>query len=45
MNVNFCDTFVVENIQRGENVMILDPGAPMSLAGRPWLEKYLAEFD
>ena len=24
---------------------ILDPGAPVSLAGRPWLSKYLAEFD
>ena len=25
--------------------MILDPGAPVSLVGRPWLSKYLAEFD
>ena len=25
--------------------MILDPGTPVSLVGRPWLSKYLAEFD
>ena len=25
--------------------MILDHGAPMCLTRRPWLEKYLAEFD
>ena len=43
--VNLCDNYMVENTQCGEKVMILDPGAPMSLAGSPWLEKYLAEFD
>ena len=42
---NLCDTYAVKNTQRGEKVMILDPGAPMSLAGRPWLSKYLEEFD
>ena len=25
--------------------MLLDPGSPVSLVGRPWLSKYLAEFD
>ena len=25
--------------------MILDPGSPMSFTGRPWLEKYLVDFD
>ena len=25
--------------------MILDPGGPVSLVGRPWLSKYLVEFD
>ena len=40
--VNLFDNY---HIQRGEKVMILDPGAPMSLAGKPWLEKYLADFD
>ena len=39
------DTYEVENTQRGENFFILDPEVPMSLAGRPWLINYLAEFD
>ena len=43
--MNLCNTYVVENTLRGEQVMILDPGAPMSLVGRPWIEEYLAEFD
>ena len=43
--VNLCDTYEVENRQGGEHVMIIDSGAPMSLAGRLWLSKYLAEFD
>ena len=42
---NLCCTYIVDNTPRGEKVMILDPGAPMNLARRPWLEKYLAEFD
>ena len=37
--------YAVENTMGGGQVMILDPGAPMSLAGRPWLERYLAKFD
>ena len=41
---NLCDTYEVENTKRGEKVMILDHGAPVSLAGRPWLNKYLAEI-
>ena len=45
MVVNLSYTYVVENTLRGEQVKILDPGVPLSLAGRPWLEKYLAEFD
>ena len=43
--VNLCETYAVENTTRGEKVMILDPGVPITLAGRPWLEKCLAEFD
>ena len=43
--VNLCNTYVVENTLRGEQVMILDLGAPMSLVGRPWLEKYFAEMN
>ena len=38
MIVNLCDTFAANNTHRGEQVMILDTGAPMSLAGRPWLD-------
>ena len=45
MVVNLCDTYGVENTQRGEHIMVLDPGAPMSLAGRSWLSKYLLELD
>ena len=45
MIVNLCDNYLVENTQGGEKVMILDPEAPMSVAGRHWLEKYLADFD
>ena len=43
--VNLCNTYMLENNLRGEQVIVLDPEAPISLAGRPWLEKYLAEFD
>ena len=35
---NLCDNYTVENTQGGKKVMILDPGACMSLAGRPWFE-------
>ena len=30
---------------KGEQVMILDPGVPVSLAWRPWLHQYLKDFD
>ena len=43
--VNLCKRYAVENTTRGEKVMILNPGAPVTLAGRLWLEKYLFEFD
>ena len=43
--MNLCNTYAVENTLRGGQVMILDPGAPMSLARRPWSERYLADFD
>ena len=43
--VNLFDTYVVYNTHRGEKIIILDPGAPLSLAGRPWLDLYLQEFD
>ena len=45
MLVNLCDTYGVENTQRGEHIMVLDPGAPVSLARISWLSKYLSEFE
>ena len=33
--VSLCDMYEVENMQGGEHIMILDPGAPVSLVGRP----------
>ena len=45
MIVNLCDSFAVNNAHKREQVMILDPEAPVSLAGRPWLDQYLKEFD
>ena len=29
----------------GRQMMILDIGAPVSIAGVPWMEQYLEEFD
>ena len=29
----------------GRQMMILDIGAPISIAGVPWMEQYLEEFD
>ena len=29
----------------GRQMMILDLGAPVSIAGFPWMEQYLEEFD
>ena len=43
--MNLCDKYEVENTQGGDHMMMLDPGAPVSLAERPWLSKYLAVFD
>ena len=43
--VNLCDIYGVENTKRGEDIMVLDPGASVSLAGSSWLSKYLSEFD
>ena len=45
MIMNLCDIFPVNNTHRGEQVMILDPRAPVSLDGKPFLDQYLKEFD
>ena len=42
--VNLCDMYEVDNTQGGLHVLILDPGAPVSLTGRQWLSKFLAKF-
>ena len=45
MVVNLYDAYAVEKIQREEKIMILDLGALVSLAGRPWLSMHLEKFD
>ena len=45
MIMNLCDSFAMNNTYKRKQVMILNPGAPLSLAGRPWLDQYLKEFD
>ena len=51
VNVNLCDGFAVKEellvnyTDKGEEMMILDIGAPVSLSGRLWLDQYLREFD
>ena len=39
-----CEIYAVEKASKGEKVMILDVGAPVSLAERSWVQKYLREF-
>ena len=47
VNVSLCDGFAVKEellvnyTDKGEQVMILDIGAHVSLFGRPWLYQYL----
>ena len=51
--VNICQVVKVEEklminytyIDVGRQMMILDIGAPVSIAGIPWMEQYLEEFD
>ena len=52
-SVNLCEEVkigkeIVINytyIDMGRQMMILDIGAPVSIAGVPWMEQYLEEFD
>lgn len=52
-NVNLCnegnfrvrDEFLINHTDLGHQVMILDLGAPVSLAGIQWLEQYFGEFN
>ena len=52
--VNFCNQDIAEEMElninytykdSGRQLMILDCGAPVSLAGISWTEQYLQEFD
>merc|ERR1712240_298679 len=51
--VNLCEsTSTVEDMiinytytDQGRKMMILDIGAPVSVAGIPWMKQYLEEFD
>ena len=51
--VNLCQEVLVGEemtinhtyIDMGQQLMILDIGAPVSISGIPWMTQYLAEFD
>ena len=49
MNVQLCDGYeldeeiLVNYTEKGKQVMILDLGAPVSLAGNEWMNQYLGE--
>ena len=53
LNVNLCDggdfrvkeEFLINYTDIGHQVMILDLGTPVSLAGILWFDQYLSEFD
>merc|ERR1711962_1777387 len=49
LNVNWCEEFtmneekLVNYTEKGKQVMILDLGAPVSLAGNDWMNQYLKD--
>ena len=49
LNVQLCDEYdlneeiLVNYTEKGKQVMILDLGAPVSLAGKEWMTQYLRE--
>ena len=49
LNVNWCEEFEVNEeilvnfTEKGKQVMILDLGAPVSLAGNEWIKQYLED--
>ena len=51
LNVQLCDGFqldeeiLVNFTEKGKQVMILDLGAPVSLAGKEWMEQYLKDHE
>ena len=52
-SVNLCEVVEVGEemminytyTEMGRQIMILDIGAPVCIAGVPWMEQYLEEFD
>ena len=51
MKVNLCEgyamneEFLVNYTEKGKQMIILDIGAPVSLAGKKWIEQYLKEHE
>ena len=51
MNVQLCDGFqldeeiLVNYTEKGKQVMILDLGAPVSVAGKEWMDQYLRDYE
>ena len=47
LNVNWCEEYneeiLVNFTEKGKQVMILDLGAPVSLAGKEWIKQYLKD--
>merc|ERR1712243_199481 len=49
LNVNWCEEYklneeiLVNYTEKGKQVMILDLGAPVSLAGNEWMDQYLKD--
>ncbi len=47
LNVNWCEEYneeiLVNFTEKGKQVMILDLGAPVSLAGKEWIKQYLED--
>ena len=42
---NLSEEFLVNYTDLGRQIMILDIGAPVSLAGVAWMTQYLKKFD
>ena len=51
VNVNLCEEytmneeFLVNYAEKGKHIMILDIGAPVSLAGMEWMTQYIKEIN
>ena len=51
LNVQLCDGYeldeeiLVNYTEKGKQVMILDLGAPVSLAGKEWMDQYLKDHE